>query len=101
VITRRLSIPKTICIGSGPTCDGQILVIHDLLWINPSPPPFAKKYLNSRELFLEALKKFSEKVRKGLFPDRERYWNMKPEELTRFKDLVAKREKSIKGKGQG
>ncbi len=42
IITEEVSVP-TICIGSGPYCDGQVLVLHDLLGINSEIPPFAKK----------------------------------------------------------
>ena len=83
-ITRRLSIP-TICIGSGPKCDGQILVFHDLVGLNPSPPPFAKQYLRAYQLMLEALTLYVKEVREGLFPGREMYWSMDPEELEKLK----------------
>ncbi len=42
IITEEVGVP-TICIGSGPYCDGQVLVLHDLLGINSEIPPFAKK----------------------------------------------------------
>lgn len=94
--TRRLSIP-TICIGSGPACDGQILVFHDLLGINPSPPPFAKKYLNARELFLDALKSYCDEVRRGVFPEKERYPSMGEEELARLRNLLSRRGRGARG----
>jgi 3-methyl-2-oxobutanoate hydroxymethyltransferase len=89
-ITRRLSIP-TICIGSGPKCDGQILVFHDLVGLNPSPPPFAKQYLRAYQLMLEALTLYIKEVREGLFPGREMYWSMDPEELEKLKKALDKR----------
>jgi 3-methyl-2-oxobutanoate hydroxymethyltransferase len=89
-ITRRLSIP-TICIGSGPKCDGQILVFHDLVGLNPSPPPFAKQYLRAYQLMLEALTLYVKEVREGLFPGREMYWSMDPEELEKLKKALDKR----------
>lgn len=89
-ITRRLSIP-TICIGSGPKCDGQILVFHDLVGLNPSPPPFAKQYLRVYQLMLEALTLYVKEVREGLFPGREMYWSMDPHELEKLKKALDER----------
>lgn len=66
-ITERLDIP-TICIGSGPYCDGQVLVLHDILGLTPSPPPFAKKYVDLPEVVTDAVRRFAEEVRSGLFP---------------------------------
>ena len=70
LVTRRLSVP-TICIGSGRRCDGQILVFHDVVGLSDSPPPFAKRYVNAREVLLEAVRRYVEEVRKGLFPGEE------------------------------
>jgi 3-methyl-2-oxobutanoate hydroxymethyltransferase len=78
-ITEKLSIP-TICIGSGPYCDGQVLVIHDLLGLSPSPPPFAKQYANLAEAIRGAVRRYAEEVRSGAFPGPEHYWGMKPGE---------------------
>jgi len=70
LVTRRLSIP-TICIGSGRKCDGQILVFHDVVGLSDHPPPFAKMYVNVRSILLDAVKKYAEEVRKGVFPSEE------------------------------
>jgi 3-methyl-2-oxobutanoate hydroxymethyltransferase len=68
-ITDMLSIP-TIGIGAGPECDGQVLVIHDLLGLLGSQrPKFVKGYLNMREQMDTAIKNFIEEVRSGSFPD--------------------------------
>ncbi len=75
-ITRRLSIP-TICIGSGRFCDGQVLVLHDILGLSDSIPPFAKKYGDLRKVALEAVRRFAEEVRTGAFPSEEHIFHMK------------------------
>jgi len=68
-ITEMLSIP-TIGIGAGPDCDGQVLVIHDLLGLfGGFRPKFVKTYLNTREQMDGAIKNFIEEVRGGSFPD--------------------------------
>jgi 3-methyl-2-oxobutanoate hydroxymethyltransferase len=66
-ITAMLSIP-TIGIGSGPHCDSQVLVLHDILGMYPHSPPFVKRYAEVGRLATEALKDFAEEVRGGAFP---------------------------------
>ena len=77
-ITRRLRIP-TICIGSGRFCDGQVLVLHDILGLSDFTPPFAKRYADVRRVALEAVKRFAEEVRSGVFPSEEHVFHMKEE----------------------
>ena len=86
-ITRRLTIP-TICIGSGPHCDGQVLVIHDLLGLTPNPPPFTKQYANLSIMIRKAVETYGEEVRTGRFPGREHYWTMKPGEEEKLHKLL-------------
>ncbi|MEM2075753.1 MAG: 3-methyl-2-oxobutanoate hydroxymethyltransferase [Zestosphaera sp.] len=86
-VTNRLRVP-TICIGAGGQCDGQILVIHDLLGINPAPPPFVRKYANLYEQAIEALIKYAEDVRKGTFPGSGEFWSMSEEEFRKFRERL-------------
>lgn len=69
-ITRELHIP-TIGIGSGIGCDGQVLVLHDLLGISEHPPRFARRYLDMRAGVLRAIRKYTRDVREKLFPTDE------------------------------
>lgn len=70
-ITESLDIP-TIGIGAGPYCDGQVLVIHDLLGLfERFTPKFVKKYTNLREEILKAIKQYKDEVEKGVFPNHE------------------------------
>ncbi len=71
-ITEKLSIP-TICIGAGPYCDGQILVIHDLLGLSDFNPYFAKAYANLRHVIESAVKQYIEDVKNSRFPGKENY----------------------------
>ncbi|MCS7106843.1 MAG: 3-methyl-2-oxobutanoate hydroxymethyltransferase [Acidilobaceae archaeon] len=66
-ITKKLQIP-TICIGSGRECDGQVLVIHDVLGLSENVPPFAKKYVDLMSIAREAVERYAREVREGLFP---------------------------------
>lgn len=71
-ITDLLRVP-TIGIGAGADCDGQVLVVNDLLGLNAGDfkPKFVKQYLNLRPLVIEALKKFSKEVKEKKFPAKE------------------------------
>ncbi len=70
-ITESLDIP-TIGIGAGPYCDGQVLVLYDLLGLfEKFTPKFVKKYGNLRESILEAIRQYKEEVEKGVFPGHE------------------------------
>ena len=66
-ITERIAIP-TIGIGAGPGCDGQVLVLHDVLGLYPDAPPFAKRYAALAETATAALHAFAEDVRSHGFP---------------------------------
>src|ERR1700720_3723116 len=73
-ITRELRIP-TIGIGAGPDCDGQILVVHDLLGLTfEQTPKFARKYANVGEIISGAVREYCADVQSGNFPsDNESY----------------------------
>ena len=68
-ITRRLSIP-TIGIGAGIHCDGQVLVVHDMLGLfDIYTPKFVKQYVDLKGVMTDAVKNFIAEVREGKFPD--------------------------------
>jgi 3-methyl-2-oxobutanoate hydroxymethyltransferase len=70
-ITKTLKIP-TIGIGAGPDCDGQILVLHDLLGLNERHvPKFVKQYARLCDDAKTALAQYVEEVQTGTFPDEE------------------------------
>lgn len=66
-ITQRVSVP-TIGIGAGPDCDGQILVLHDLLGLTRHPPRFAKAYAKLAVVISSAVEEYANEVRDGVFP---------------------------------
>jgi 3-methyl-2-oxobutanoate hydroxymethyltransferase len=73
-ITEQLTIP-TIGIGAGPHCDGQVLVVYDLLGLfDEFVPKFVKPYAHLRADALQALRRYKEEVEQGKFPsDSESY----------------------------
>jgi 3-methyl-2-oxobutanoate hydroxymethyltransferase len=73
-VTEAIPVP-TIGIGAGPSCDGQVLVYHDILGLGSrTPPKFVRQYAEIGRLSTEAIAAFAEDVRSGAFPnDAESY----------------------------
>ncbi|HEX5963445.1 MAG TPA: 3-methyl-2-oxobutanoate hydroxymethyltransferase, partial [Gemmatimonadales bacterium] len=70
-ISRALTIP-TIGIGAGPQCDGQVLVLHDMLGLNEQfAPKFLKHYGKLAQAVREAVRTYASEVREGKYPGRE------------------------------
>src|SRR5262245_47176889 len=68
VLTQQLTIP-TIGIGAGPDCDGQVLVVNDMLGITAGyVPRFVKAYANLKATIVEAVSQYRDDVRTGRFP---------------------------------
>jgi 3-methyl-2-oxobutanoate hydroxymethyltransferase len=84
-ITQCLKIP-TIGIGAGPHCDGQVLVVHDILGLfDRFTPKFAKRYVNLSELTLKAFEAYREEVLKGEFPTEQHSFHIDEKELSKIK----------------
>jgi 3-methyl-2-oxobutanoate hydroxymethyltransferase len=66
-ITQALPIP-TIGNGAGPSCDGQVLVLHDVLGLYPESPPFARRFVDLSAVATSALSEFATAVRDRSFP---------------------------------
>jgi len=70
-VTEAIDIP-TIGIGAGPDCDGQVLVLHDLLGLNSRPAAkFVRRYVDLASAARDAVASYSADVRSGSFPDDE------------------------------
>jgi 3-methyl-2-oxobutanoate hydroxymethyltransferase len=70
-ITRALTIP-TIGIGAGPACDGQVLVLHDMLGLNDAfSAKFVKRYAALAEDVRDAVRRYAAEVREGRYPGPE------------------------------
>ena len=88
-ISDELSIP-TIGIGSGAECDGQVLVLHDLLGLyDGRTPRFAKRYAEIGTEIRAAVERYSADVRSGAFPAEEHTYAMPEDELARFEETPA------------
>lgn len=80
IITDRLEIP-TIGIGAGPHCDGQNLVLHDMVGLfRRFRPKFVKQYVDVWPMMSQALADFQEDVREGEFPKQEHSFTIKDDE---------------------
>jgi 3-methyl-2-oxobutanoate hydroxymethyltransferase len=85
LITKRLVIP-TIGIGAGPDCDGQVLVINDMLGLfDKYTPKFVKRYANLSGDIKKAVEVFRYEVQNHLFPTKEYSYTMKEEEIEKLK----------------
>lgn len=76
-VSQQLQIP-TIGIGAGKDCDGQVLVLHDMLGFDSEfHPKFLKKYLNIDELIIQALNSYNSEVKEQVFPSEKNTYNPK------------------------
>jgi 3-methyl-2-oxobutanoate hydroxymethyltransferase len=88
-ITQLLSIP-VLGIGAGPHCDGQLLIVSDMLGLFEAfTPKFVKRYAEVAKISTEALSAYVENVRSGHFPENRHIYPMIPEEVEKFKEWAA------------
>ncbi|MBR4052919.1 MAG: 3-methyl-2-oxobutanoate hydroxymethyltransferase [Alistipes sp.] len=74
-VTAEIAIP-TIGIGAGAECDGQVLVVHDMLGMNKGfKPKFLRRYANLHEVMTEAVEHYISDVRQGEYPNADEQWN--------------------------
>ncbi|MDR3782242.1 MAG: 3-methyl-2-oxobutanoate hydroxymethyltransferase [Candidatus Nitrosotalea sp.] len=88
IISSSIRIP-TIGIGSGPDCDGQVLVVHDVLGLYEKiKPKFAKRYLELSLDIVKAVESYKNDVVSGKFPGIEHSFSMDKSELERLKKEI-------------
>jgi 3-methyl-2-oxobutanoate hydroxymethyltransferase len=88
IISRSISVP-TIGIGSGPDCDGQVLVVHDVLGLYEKiKPKFAKRYLELSSDIVHAIESYKNDVTSGKFPGAEHSFSIDKTELERLKKEI-------------
>ncbi len=92
VIMTQMEIP-VIGIGAGPSTDGQVLVLHDMLGIHGGfQPKFVKRFADVKGEMLRGLQAYSEEVRTRKFPGPEHTYGIAPEELHRLKEQLQERQ---------
>jgi 3-methyl-2-oxobutanoate hydroxymethyltransferase len=77
-ITKQIPIP-TIGIGASASCDGQILVLEDMLGLNPQVPKFVKKFAAIGAAIEDAVKTYADEVRTRAFPGTQHVYGMRAE----------------------
>mgnify|MGYP000066840393 FL=1 len=88
IITEKVSVP-TIGIGSGKDCDGQVLVVHDMLGLfEKIKPKFAKRYLSLSEEIRNAVKSYVTDVKKENFPTNKNEFQMDESEYNKLKEEI-------------
>jgi len=88
IISESVNIP-TIGIGSGVNCDGQVLVVQDLLGMyDKIKPKFAKRYMNLSEDIVKSLEDYRTDVESGSFPAKENSFSMNEEELKKLREAL-------------
>ena len=88
IISETVSIP-TIGIGSGKNCDGQVLVVQDLLGMyDKIKPKFVKRYLNLSDDIVNAIKKYRTEIEGGIFPSIENCFQMDNEEIEKLRKKI-------------
>ena len=89
-ITKKLDIP-VLSIGAGIHCDGQLLIVSDMIGqFQAFTPKFVKKYCNVAEIVTDAMTRYCEDVRQGKFPADEHCYRMIKGEDEKFLKLMEK-----------
>jgi 3-methyl-2-oxobutanoate hydroxymethyltransferase len=88
IISESVSVP-TIGIGSGKNCDGQVLVIHDMLGMyDKLKPKFVKRYLSLSKEITKAVELYKKDVESGRFPGKENSFSMEKSELDALREEI-------------
>ncbi len=88
IISESVSIP-TIGIGSGVNCDGQVLVVHDILGLYEKlKPKFVKQYLSLSDDVVKAVSNYKDDVEDGKFPTEENWFSMEKGEYEKLKEKI-------------
>jgi 3-methyl-2-oxobutanoate hydroxymethyltransferase len=84
IITQKVSVPVISC-GSGPDCDGQVLVLPDILNLKEGPvPKFSKSFGNVGRAAIDAIALYNSQIKQCVFPDDEHSYHMKAGEYEKL-----------------
>ncbi len=90
IISETISVP-TIGIGSGVGCNGQVLVVHDLLGMyDKLKPKFVRRYMNLSEDIVKALENYKNDIESGTFPAEENWFSMNDGELKKLREEIGR-----------
>jgi 3-methyl-2-oxobutanoate hydroxymethyltransferase len=90
IISETISVP-TIGIGSGVGCNGQVLVVQDLLGMyDKLKPKFVRRYMNLSEDIVKALEKYKNDIESGTFPAQENWFSMNDGELKKLREEIGR-----------
>ncbi len=88
IVTEENSVPVISC-GSGPDCDGQILIISDILGLNSGyAPKFSKNYAKLDAPIIDAVKEYASQIRQGVFPDDDHCYHIKPGQMEELQKIL-------------
>jgi len=88
MVTEASPVPVISC-GSGPDCDGQILIISDILGLSTgAKPKFAKAFAQLGEPVTGAISAYADQVRRGQYPSDEQCYHIRPSELEKLKQMI-------------
>jgi len=88
IITKNIDVP-VIGIGSGPGCDGQVLVAPDILGLTQGKgPKFVKKYENLSERTIKAFQEYDKEIKSSVYPDKDYCYHMKQGEVERLQKML-------------
>lgn len=95
MITEEVSVP-TIGIGAGPECDGQVLVIHDLIGLTfLQPAKFVRRYADAAQVIGNAIESFKSDVENGLYPSDAESYHL-PKDLASGLESVQEKKKNLR-----
>jgi 3-methyl-2-oxobutanoate hydroxymethyltransferase len=88
IITKRVPVPVIGC-GSGPNCDGQILIVSDILGLSHGPvPKFSKSYGDLKSATVQSITSYTQEVHNGCFPDDQHCYHIKSGQLERLHQMM-------------
>jgi 3-methyl-2-oxobutanoate hydroxymethyltransferase len=88
IVTENSPVPVISC-GSGPDCDGQILIISDILGLNTGPKPkFSKNFAKLDESIIQAVKDYTDQVRQSTYPNDENCYHIKPGQMEKLRQMI-------------
>jgi 3-methyl-2-oxobutanoate hydroxymethyltransferase len=90
IISETISVP-TIGIGSGVGCNGQVLVVQDLLGMyDKLKPKFVKRYMNLSDDIVKAVENYKKDIELGTFPSQENWFSMDDNELKKLREEIGR-----------